>query len=243
MKYFIGIYCFAISIFYLLIVILLSIVLSFVIPVKTIDPWIKRAFRLYLRLLFIRVEVKNAECLNPEKEYIFMPNHSSFFDPVVLNGFIPNYIRGIEKEAHFSWPVYGYFIRRFGNIPINQKSLKKSLESMRQAENYLCEGKSVVVFPEGTRSSDGRIGRFKRLPFMLAKQAKVPIVPVGVRGLYNVLPRDSFWIQPQKVTLTFGEIIQSETIAASETDELAETVRRRVVEIVKGKPTAKEETT
>lgn len=230
--YIVGAYCLLAGFLFLAVIIHIALLLSFFVPKEKIDPFLKRAFRLMLRALFVRVEVSGLEKLSAGKSYIFMPNHVSFFDPFVLQAYLPNLIRGIEIESHFRWPIYGYFIKRFGNIPINQKSLRASLESMKQAGEYLQSGKSIVVFPEGSRTESGRLEKFKRMPFLLARETGKDIVPIGMSGLYRLMPRGSLLIRPGKVTLRIGEVIRGSKAKDVDSRELLALTRQQIEQLV-----------
>ncbi len=179
----------------------------------------------------MKVEAEGLEKIDPKKSYIFIPNHVSFADPFVLNAYIPNMIRGIETSKHFKWPLYGQFIKRYGNIPIDQRSIRKSLKSFEKAQNYLKNGKSIVVFPEGERSHTGEVAPFKRLPFLLTQRAGVDIVPVGLSGLYSFLNRHTFIMHPGKAKIKFGDVIPYEEIMHKDTKVLKEEVRQKVIDL------------
>ena len=181
-----------------------------------------------MKLNFVHTEVEGLEHLEQEKGYVFIPNHQSFFDALILLAYIPNYIRGVEIEEHFSWPIYGKFIERFGNIPIDPTSIKKSMASFKKAGEDLENGKSIVVFPEGERTLNGEIGEFKRLPFLFAKETQKDIVPIGISGLYDVLPRGASWISPGRAKLVIGKPIPYNEYCKTDTKRLAEEVKQQV---------------
>ncbi|HAN79313.1 MAG TPA: hypothetical protein DCQ31_16860 [Bacteroidales bacterium] len=206
--------------------------LSFIVKVEKLEPLVRRLFRFILKANFIKSEVFGIEQLDPAKSYLIIPNHQSFFDAILLTASFPNYIRGMEVSDHFDWPVYGKFIKRFGNIPIDQTSVKSSMESFKVAKNYLLIGKSVVVFPEGQRTLDGEIGQFKRLPFLFAKDAQVEIVPVAIKGLYEIMPPGCTKITPGKAQLIIGKPISYEEYKNIDTKLLTEKVRNIIIDMV-----------
>lgn len=182
-----------------------------------------------LKMMFIRVEKEGFSALDKQAVYVFMPNHVSYFDSFVLYAHLPFFLRGIEIQNHFSWFLYGYFIRKFGNIPIDQTSLQKSKKSMFQAVDYLSDGISVLVFPEGQRTLTGKVEKFKRLPFLLAKEAKSAIVPIGLCGFQRLLPAGSWLIRPTKVSIKIGKIIDPETIEQKNSKDLCEYTWKEVI--------------
>ncbi len=231
MKYTYNIYAYFIILIYITLLVPISLFLSIIFGRDRLDRPIKYSMKALFAILFIRINCVGKKHIDVNKSYVFMPNHTSYFDPWVLNVCIPNYVRGLETTRHFKWPVYGFYIRYFGNIPINPKSLSESLKSIRQAASYLKNGKSVIVFPEGTRTKDGNLGQFKRLPFLLAKESKKDIIPVGTAGLSTLLPYKSFLIKPCRITIRFGQKIPAEEIDDLNNDDLIQLVRTRIFEL------------
>jgi len=198
---------------------------------KTYDPWVKSSFRFLLKMIGIRVIVKGEEKLDLNRHFIFMANHVSLFDMPVLGGYIPNFIRALEAEEHFHWPLYGTLIRRAGNIPISRKNIHSSIKSFKIAMAKLTEGKSIVLFPEGKRTLTGEIGEFKKLPFFMAKEAGQPIVPMGISGLFSVKSKTSWHLNPGVVKIKFGTIISPEEIMEMSTVELRDFVKQKIMDL------------
>lgn len=228
MKKLIGYFLFLVSSVYLFLALGVFLLISYVIPVEKLDPSLKRIIHYLMKLSFVRTQVDGLENLEPDKGYVFIPNHQSFFDALILVAYIPNYIRGVEIEDHFSWPIYGKFIARFGNIPIDPTSIKKSMASFKKAGEDLENGKSIVVFPEGERTLNGEIGEFKRLPFLFVKETQKDIVPIGISGLYDVLPRGVWWISPGHAKLSIGKPIPYSEYCKTDTKCLVEEVKKQV---------------
>jgi 1-acyl-sn-glycerol-3-phosphate acyltransferase len=203
-------------------------VLTFFIKQETLDPWIKKRLRFLFRILFIKVRSEGSEQIDPKKTYLFMCNHSSLFDIPLLEAYIPTFVRGVEALRQFKWPVYGWVIKRLGNIPIDRKNIHASIRSMKATERSLKGGMSFVVLPEGHRTLDGHLGEFKRLPFHLAKQAGVPIIPIGISGLFLLKRKGSWLIKPQPVTIRFGKPVDPETIQALSVEELRDSIRSKI---------------
>ncbi|MBN1352992.1 1-acyl-sn-glycerol-3-phosphate acyltransferase [candidate division KSB1 bacterium] len=189
------------------------------------DNTVKFLCRLFIRSLFIKVVPQGYENFNPGKTYIFMSNHVNIFDVFILNGFIPNFVRGVELEDHFRWFVYGAAIRRFGNIPISHKNPRQALVSLNKAEEALKSGTSIIILPEGGRTLDGNFKPFKRGAFRLAKNAGFDIVPMVLKDAYRVKRKGNNLIRPGTVYCRFGEVIPREVIDRMTPDELRETIR------------------
>jgi 1-acyl-sn-glycerol-3-phosphate acyltransferase len=232
MKYLVALILLPLAVIYLLIIAGLTLLMTVFMPVSKVDPCIKYLFKILFKILFTPVSIENIEVVDKSKSYIFMPNHVSFLDPFLLQAYIPNFMRGIEKESHFHWPLYGYYIKVFGNIPIKQSSVQSSLQSFKKAHEYLSSGKSVTLFPEGHRTETGQLQNFKRLPFLLAKEAKVDIIPIGLSGLYRMLPINSWVIRPTHLKVKFGKVITAAEVEKMEVNELLERVRNEISNLI-----------
>jgi 1-acyl-sn-glycerol-3-phosphate acyltransferase len=198
---------------------------------KRLDDFLKKSFRLLLKLMFVKVKVEGIEKLDINKSYVFMPNHVSFFDPVLIDSCIPHFVRALEVEKHFHWPIYGSFSRRMGNIPIDNKNVRESLKSIRKAEDCLNQGTSIVIFPEAARTVDGEVQPFKRLPFLLAQETGKAIVPVGMSGLFTLMPKKSLLLKPTTLKLKIGDIIDEETVKTTDSKILLEITRNEVLRL------------
>jgi 1-acyl-sn-glycerol-3-phosphate acyltransferase len=149
----------------------------------------------------IQVTVSGKENFQPGRQYILMMNHVNLYDGFVFYQSFPGWARGIEEESHFDWPVYGWVIRRMGQIPVNRKSGGKALESLRCAAELIRQRKdfSFMVLPEGTRTHDGKLGPFKKGGFLLAMETGLEIMPLVQKGAYNINRRKSLLLRPGKV--------------------------------------------
>lgn len=163
--------------------------------------------RLWARLLLgcarTSVESEGAEHI-PAGPVIFMSNHQSNFDILALLAGIPRLFNWIAKKELFEIPVFGSSMRRGGYIPLDRGDGRKALKSMDEAGEIIRQGKSVVIFPEGTRSHLGEpMLPFKRGGFLLARKAGVPVVPVTINGSGRVNPANSLLLYPGKIRITF----------------------------------------
>jgi 1-acyl-sn-glycerol-3-phosphate acyltransferase len=143
--------------------------------------------RLALAMAGVQVTVLGAEHL-PDGPVIFMSNHQSNFDILALLATMPRRIYWIAKKELFDIPVFGPSMRRGGYIPLDRSDGRKALKSMDNAAAIIREGKSVVMFPEGTRTKDGNLLPFKRGGFLLALKAGVPVMPVTINGSGRINP-------------------------------------------------------
>lgn len=233
MKNLISAYAWIVGGLYFLFLLFVCIVLSFFIRQKTLDPYIKRSLKVLFKILSIRVLSEGTENVEQNKTYLFMSNHESLFDIPLLEAYVPTFVRGVEALRQFKWPVYGWAIRRMGNIPIDRKNIHSSIKSMKLTEKILKKGKSIIILPEGHRTLDGNLGPFKKLPFHLAKQAGVPIIPIGLSGLFELKHKGSWLIQPRPVKIKFGQPISPDKIHSLSTEELRDYIRNEIQDLIK----------
>lgn len=142
---------------------------------------------LSLAMAGVKVDLRGGEHI-PDGPVIFMSNHQSNFDILALLATMPRQFYWIAKKELFDIPVFGYSMRRGGYIPLDRSDGRKALKSMDNAAAIIRAGKSVVMFPEGTRSKDRQLLPFKRGGFLLALKAGVPVVPVTINGSGRINP-------------------------------------------------------
>jgi 1-acyl-sn-glycerol-3-phosphate acyltransferase len=157
--------------------------------------------RIGLALSNTPVELYGTEHL-PDGPIILMSNHQSNFDILALIAAIPFRIYWIAKKELFDIPIFGSSMRRGGYIPLDRSDGRKALKSMDNAAAIIRQGKSVVMFPEGTRTRDGQLLPFKRGGFMLAVRAGVPVIPVTINGSGKVNPGGLIKLYSGRITLT-----------------------------------------
>ena len=167
-----------------------------------IHAWHARAWaRLMLALNRVKVTVSGSELL-PDCPVIFMSNHQSNFDILSLLAAMPRRFYWIAKKELFEIPLFGHTMRRGGYIPLDRGDGRKALQSLDEAAAAINQGKSVVLFPEGTRTTDGRLLPFKRGGFVLARKANVPVVPVTINGSGRVNPANKLRLYSGDITIT-----------------------------------------
>ena len=137
----------------------------------------------------VRICVHGLDHLDDGRSYLFMPNHTSNVDPPVVVAALGRDVSMMGKESLFRIPVFGWAIRFVGFVPISREDRASAIDSVDQATKLLQQGLDFVIFPEGTRSRDGKILPLKKGPFFMAQQGGVPVVPVRVRGTEDVLPK------------------------------------------------------
>lgn len=199
-----------------------------------VDPrkndWPQRAFfRNILRFAGVKFEVRRAPGFDPNRTSIFVCNHVNLFDAFVIYSAIPQFVRGFELESHFKFPIYGWMMGRFGNIPVPDAPSRNSLETMTtRAKQALDSGISLIAFAEGSRTRDGHVQEFKKGIFRIAQRFGVPIVPMSIVGSYEFFQTGNWMLHPGKITVYLHDTIDTSTIDRAGVDAL----RLRVQEIV-----------
>jgi 1-acyl-sn-glycerol-3-phosphate acyltransferase len=188
---------------------------------------IKSACRFVLFMCGIRLRVEGRENCVPGRPYIVMMNHVNFFDPFVLYAGFPGWARGVEEESHFRWPIYGPTIRRIGAIPISRTSTPRAMASLAKAAELIRREKdfSFVVLPEGTRTRDGKLGKFKRGGFLLALETGLDILPIIQIGASRINRRGSRLIRPGKVRFVIAPAVPTAGTTKETQAALIERVR------------------
>ncbi|MEM7050420.1 MAG: lysophospholipid acyltransferase family protein [Acidobacteriota bacterium] len=179
----------------------------------------------------VRVEAEIPPTVAAGKGFVYLANHQSYFDIPALLSILPGTLRFAAKRSLFLIPVFGWALWAGGFIPVDRRDRSKAREVYRAASQRLHSGASVLFFPEGTRSPDGRVGTFERGGFLVALKAGAAIVPVGVQGTRDVLPRDSWRIQPGTVRLRLGEPIAVADYGLRRKGELVTAVREKVLDL------------
>ena len=184
--------------------------------------------RILLWISSVETEVVGRENILHGRSQIFMSNHQSGFDILIVLAHIDTYFAWIAKKELFGIPVFGDAMRKGGYIPIDRKNFVRALRSIDDAARIIREGKSVMTFPEGTRSMDNQIHPFKKGVFHLALKAGVPIVPVTIFGSGDIMPKKSLRVHPGKITMVIDKPIDVTGYSEETVDELL----NRVYEVV-----------
>lgn len=163
------------------------------------------------------------------KPHIFLMNHQSMSDIACAFAGIPANLRFVAKHTLGKVPFIGWYMRFTGMILINRSNRAEAVRSLRKAGERIRDGANIIAYPEGTRSADGSILPFKKGPFMLALEAKVPIIPVAIEGSGAMLPRDGFRIRPALIRMKIGEPIETAHLKSSDRDELMRTTRDAII--------------
>jgi 1-acyl-sn-glycerol-3-phosphate acyltransferase len=174
-----------------------------------------------------KVTVEGRENI-PPGVCLFAANHTSNADAPAIVGAIPRRIAILGRKSLFDIPIVGTAFHLAKFVPVDRENRDAALASVQQAVRHIREGYSFLVYPEGTRSADGRLRRFKKGSFVVAIEAGIPVVPVSCAGAHLIMKKNSLIIHPGKVTVRFGKPIDASAYTVEQRDELAEHVHAAV---------------
>ena len=192
--------------------------------------------RVMCAIALTRVKIKGNENIDPEKSYIFVANHQSMFDIFLIYGYLNAKFKWIMKMELRRTPLLGKACESMGHIFVDRSSPMRAQKSLEAAKSRLLQGNnSIFLFPEGTRSANGKIGRFKRGAFTIARDLHLPIIPVTISGAYNVLPKNGWYITPGTITMTIHQPIDTTNLNDDNLNETIDQVKNTVESALKTK--------
>ena len=203
----------------------------FVLPRERVFALARYLFHLQTRIMGIKLRVSGLEHIDPGRTYLIMGNHQSLFDLFVVPAAIPLTYVALEAAYHFSLPLWGSLVTRWGCIPIHRHDLEKAKESLETARQRLRSGDSIIVLPEGHRTLTGRMSPFKKGPFHLARQAGADILPFAIRGLFDYNSKGAFHLNPKPVEVAIGRPLPYDSIADMTVEALRDRVRGVIAEL------------
>jgi 1-acyl-sn-glycerol-3-phosphate acyltransferase len=191
-----------------------------------VGHWCARTWsRLILITTGVRVNVVGLDRLDPGRTYVFVANHQSIYDIPILFWSLPYQLRIIAKESLGRFPILGWHLRRTGHMLVDRRRPNRT-KIFGWASRLMADGLSLVLFPEGTRSRDGRVGRFKGGTFYVALEAGLPVVPLSVVGSRHVMLKGRLATYPGHVQLVVHEPIETTTLSGTDPREFADRVRQ-----------------
>ncbi len=218
--------------FYVVIVLALSPFILFCMltglrqPLVEIGLWAMRVSR---RVLGITVEASGLERIEPGQPFVFMPNHESFLDGPLVMVLIPGVARVIMKKSILRIPIVGTAMLFVGFVPVDRKGAEGGKKSIARAVRLMAKhGYSFLIFPEGTRSLDGRMGPFRRGGFFLALESGAPIVPVTIIGSRALMPKGQWYARRGQVRVIFHEPLPVTDFSKESMPALMERVRAAI---------------
>jgi len=175
---------------------------------------------------WVRVKVAGREHLAPGQSYVMLANHQGAYDILALYGFLGREFRWVMKEELRKVPFLGWGCAAIGHIFIDRRNSARAIASLEAAKSHLAGGVSVLLFPEGTRSEDGRLLPFKKGGFAIARQLDLPILPVSITGSNEILPKASLFPRPGTVRVRFHPPVRPSEVP--DTAELMAQVRTAI---------------
>jgi 1-acyl-sn-glycerol-3-phosphate acyltransferase len=171
----------------------------------------------------VRVKIVGVPLLDPKATYVFMCNHVSNIDPPLLLPRIPGRTSVMAKHELFKVPILGRAMRLASLVPVDRGNRDAGIAAVRTATEVVNRGIHMTIYVEGHRSYDGKMLPFKKGPFYLAEQCRVPVVPITISGTHYVMPKGRFAIKPGLVTVIFHQPIPPEEFGSR--DDLMNKVR------------------
>jgi len=151
------------------------------------------------------VEIDGLENVPKDEPLIFVSNHQSAADILILLATIPRYFRFVIKKELFKIPIFGAYLRWSGYMPLDRGAGAAAVKSLSKAEDYLKDNGSILIFPEGTRSGSHEMKKFRRGSLFLIFNTKVRVVPIALDGSYKLISRGGISINPTPVKVSFGK--------------------------------------
>jgi len=161
-----------------------------------------------VRLAGVRVQTIGLEKIDPARTYIFMSNHVSNLDPPITLPLIPRRTSVMVKKELFKVPILGHIMTIGSLVPVDRGNRDAGVSAVRDAVKAIGQGLNMTIYVEGKRSFDGKLLPFKKGPFYLAQECKVPVVPITISGTEAVMPKAHFAIHPGLVTVQFHDPIE-----------------------------------
>ncbi len=181
--------------------------------------------KLILLTTGVRVRVQGLERLQPDRTYVFVSNHQSHYDTAVLFAVLPYQLRIISKDAIGRFPVLGWHLRRTGHILVDRRRPDRAA-IFNWAGRLTSLGLSLIVYPEGTRSIDGRVAPFKAGSFQIALQARLAVVPLSLVGTRRIMAKGQLAAHPGRVQLIVHDPIETSELAEVDVKEFGERIRQ-----------------
>jgi 1-acyl-sn-glycerol-3-phosphate acyltransferase len=184
--------------------------------------------KMLLAVSFIRVRAEGLEKLDPRGNYVFVANHASYMDIPALLSTLPHQFRFFAKKSLYRIPFLGWHLRRAGHLPVDRSNVRASLRSMTEGAKIVAErGISILLFPEGGRAPEG-LREFKEGAAYIAIKSGVPVVPIAISGMRELLPMGSGHLRSGRVVVRIGMPIPTKGLKLSEREELTQRLYREI---------------
>jgi 1-acyl-sn-glycerol-3-phosphate acyltransferase len=186
--------------------------------------------RVLLKVIYTPIQVEGLEYLVPGQTYVYAANHRSQFDIFVLLAILPGEFGWVAKKSLFQIPIFGQAMTRLGNISLDRSNLKDAIKSLNEAATLVQEGRSIIIFPEGTRATSRELLPFKKGVFIMAQKAGQPIVPICINGTLAIQPRGSLHLRPGPVQVVISPPVDPRNYRGRPKEELMAAVYQAIAD-------------
>ena len=184
-----------------------------------------------MKCIFSPLTVSGLDQVDTSKPHVYAVNHASALDIPALYAYLPFQFRILHKKELLSYPIVGWHLKRSKQVCVDQQNPARSIGQIKSALRTLKAGMPLVIFPEGGRTSDGRIQPFLPGAFFLAIKAEIDIVPIALRGMFELLPMNTYHIKPRPLEMHVGKPISTAGLTMKDTEQLSAKVQRAVEEM------------
>lgn len=187
-----------------------------------------------MKSIFSPFRVIGLEQVDTSKPHVYAVNHGSALDIPALYAYLPFQFRILHKKELLSYPIVGWHLKRSKQVCVDQQNPSRSIGQIKSALRTLKAGMPLVIFPEGGRTADGRIQPFLPGAFFLAIKAEIDIVPIALRGMYELLPMNTYHIKPRPLEMHVGKPISTAGLTMKDMEQLSARVQKAVEEMYYG---------
>jgi 1-acyl-sn-glycerol-3-phosphate acyltransferase len=187
--------------------------------------------KLTMKSLLSPFKVTGLDQIDTSKPHVYAVNHGSALDIPALYAFLPFQFRIIHKKELWSYPIVGWHLKRSGQVCVDQQHPTRSVGQIKSALRTLKNGMPLVIFPEGGRTADGKIQPFLPGAFFLAIKAEVDIIPIALRGMYELLPMNTYHIKPRPLEMRVGKPISTAGLTLRDMETLSARVQKAIEEM------------
>jgi 1-acyl-sn-glycerol-3-phosphate acyltransferase len=188
--------------------------------------WFAHAWsKTIMKTIFSPMRITGLDRIDFSKPHVYAINHGSALDIPILYAYLPFQFRIVHKKELLSYPLVGWHLKRSGQVCVDQQHPSRSVGHIKSAVRTLKSGMPLVIFPEGGRTSDGKIQPFLPGAFFMAIKAQVDIVPIALVGTYELLPMDTYHIKSRPIEMRVGEPIPTAGLTLRDMDKLSARVQ------------------
>lgn len=199
--------------------------------IKTFQVAAHRWSRFLMFFSGVRITLSGIENVPKDKPAVIAVNHQAAADILLVLAYLPTTFRFAIKKELFKIPVFGWYLRKAGYISIDRKSTLSAYRTVEMIIEVIKAGESVLIFPEGTRTRTGELGKFKRGSLFAALKSGAPIVPVAISGSFHIMPSGTWLLNPCPVKFSIAPPIEIKSEA--DYNNKVEEIRSIIAEMLK----------